>query len=202
MVSFLPTGCERRLRLHGVEWSWASITLEGLENVPAFGAVHDPVIRGALAELARVHEEDGHLEPSYCEAFAVMLSAYVSRRFSLAERAVPAKRVGLTDRQLRRLREYVEAHLDEPIRVASLARLLFLSEGHLHRALRMSTGDTPLTFINRHRIERAAELFRVSPVGIQEAALTVGFTSPSAFARVFQGIIGCSPSEYRRAVQR
>ena len=82
-ASFLPAGCERRLRLHGVEWHWASITLGGtesapmsrqLKSAPAFCSVRDPVIASVLGEMARVHEADGALDPAYCETFAAMLT--------------------------------------------------------------------------------------------------------------------------------
>jgi AraC family transcriptional regulator len=66
----------------------------------------------------------------------------------------------------------------------------------------MTTGETPLTFVNRRRTERAAALFRTSPLGVQDAALAGGFASPSAFARVFRTIMGRSPSEYRQAAQQ
>jgi AraC family transcriptional regulator len=210
-ASFLPARCERRLRLHGVEWGWASITLVGaesapmsqqLKSVPAFCSVHDAVIGGVLGEMTRVHETDGALDPLYCETFAAMLTVYLARKFGTTEQLVPPKRMRLTARQLRRLDDYVHAHLDAPIRVSSLARVLSISEGHLHRALKTTTGDTPIAFVNRRRVERAAEWFRTNPLGVQEAALAVGFASPSAFARVFRNIMGRSPSEYRRAAQQ
>lgn len=206
-ASFLPAGCERRLRLHGVEWAWASITLGGacddataqsLSSVPAFCAVHDPVLRGGLAELARVHAADGALDPAYCDAFAAMLTAYLRKKFGARQPEVSSRKAGLTGRHLRRLGEYVDAHLDQPIRVASLADALLMSEGHLHRALKATTGETPLAFVNRCRVERAAELLRTQVSGVHEVALAVGFTSPSAFARVFREAMGHSPSAYRR----
>jgi AraC family transcriptional regulator len=211
-VSFLPAGCERRLRLHGVMWSWASITLGGAQDarlarqlgkMPAFCDLHDPVIAGALGEMARVHETDGALDPAYCETFAAMLTMYVVGKFGAPERPLLPTKLRLTAHQLRRLEDYVNAHLDEPIRVASLAHVLSMSEGHLHRALKAETGETPIAFINRRRVERAAERLRTSPfLGIQETALSVGFASPSAFARVFRTIIGHSPAAYRRLTQR
>jgi AraC family transcriptional regulator len=210
-ASFLPAGCERRLRLHGVEWSWASITLGGaesahmplqLKDVPAFCSVHDAVIAVVLGEMARVHETDGALDPAYCDTFAAMLTMYLARKFGITERKVPSKRLRLSARQLHRLDEYVNAHLDVPIRVKSLARVLSISEGHLYRALKTTTGDTPIAFVNRRRIQRAAERLRTSALGIQEAALGVGFASPSAFARVFRDLMGRSPSQYRRAARQ
>lgn len=202
-ASFLPAGCERRLQLHDVQWSWASITLGGglhLAGVPAFCDGHDAVIAGVLGEMSRVHDADGALDPAYCATFAAMLTAYVARKFGAA--APQRNDPPLTPRQLQRLDDYVEAHLDEPIRVASLARALSISEGHLHRALKAATGDTPIAFINRRRIARAAEWLRTRPLGIQQTALGVGFSSPSAFARVFRNLMGRSPADYRRAARR
>ena len=209
-VSFLPAGCERRLRLQGVMWSWASISLGGkvggrltqqLKKLPAFCNAYDPVVAGVLGEMARVQEADGVLDPAYCETFAAMLTAHVVRKFGAAGHRPPPSPLRLTSHQLRRLDDYIHANLSEPIRVSSLARVLAISEGHLHRALKGSTGETPIGFINRRRVERAAESLRTSPNGIQEAALAVGFSSPSAFARVFRNIMGLSPAEYRRAAK-
>jgi len=211
LASFLPAGCERRLRLHRVEWTWASITLGGasdeaaarrLSSVPAFCAVQDPILKDALAELARVHAADGVLDPAYCDTFAGMLTAYLGRRYGAGRREAPLRKARLTGRQLRRLGEYVDAHLDQPLRVASLARALLVSEGHLHRALKATTGSTPLAFVNRRRVERAAELLRTRGSGVQDVALAVGFASPSAFARVFREAMGRSPAEYRRESER
>jgi AraC family transcriptional regulator len=152
--------------------------------------------------MARLDDADGGLDPAYCEAFAAMLTAYVANKFGATDRDVPSKRSRLTAYQLRRLDDYIQDHLDAPIRVATLAHLLSMSEGHIHRALKVTTGYTPLEFVNRRRIDRAAEWFRTSPLGVQEAALAVGFASPSAFARVFRRILGRSPSEYRRLARQ
>jgi AraC family transcriptional regulator len=170
--------------------------------VPAFCDVHDPVIAGALGEMARVHETDGTLDPAYCETFAAMLTFYVVGKFGGIGRQLPPKRLHLTPHQLQRLDDYVRTHLDESIRVSSLANVLSVSEGHLHRALKAATGDTPIAFINRRRIERATEWLRESSLGVQETALAVGFASPSAFARVFRNVMGHSPAAYRRLTQR
>lgn len=200
-VSFLPGGCERRLRVRGVAWHWASISLHldapALSRVRAFSNVADPVLHGLLAELDRLHEADGGLDLTYCDTVGGMLSAYLSRKFGAARPDSSKPGLRLTAWQLRRIGDYVSAHLDRSIRIATLAGLVGLSEGHLHRAFRATTGETPLRFVNRHRTERAIALMRGGTNSVLDLAASVGFTSPSAFARVFRSVTGVSPSDYR-----
>jgi AraC family transcriptional regulator len=67
-VSFLPAGCERRLRLHNVAWEWASIELpqevfpsqRGQAGLRSFTR-QDPFLFGLLAEMNRLHSLDGIL---------------------------------------------------------------------------------------------------------------------------------------------
>lgn len=204
MVSYLPAHCERRLRLQNVAWGWASITLpaaetgHGLDRVPAFCGVLDPVIHGILAELERLYTADGALPPDYCDAAARMLTAYVAGRFGSVMAPEPAHTTRLTARQLSRVEAYVDARLHSPLRVAALAGLLGLSDGYFHRAFRATTGETPLAFVGRRRIERAIGLLRNRQLGMTEIAAEVGFVSPSAFARQFRSITKLSPSAYRR----
>ena len=81
--------------------------------------------------------------------------------------------------------------------MADLARLVGLSAGHLHRAFRETTGQTPLEFINRRRVERAAAILATEEPTIAEVALRVGFLSPSHFSRTFRRVTGRNPSARR-----
>jgi AraC family transcriptional regulator len=198
-ASYLPAGCERRLRLTGVEWRWASITLpdgNALSHVPAFCDARDSVLHGLLAEL-----EDqlahGALSDEYCDAAATMLGIYIGRKYGTARVAPEARPYRLTSFQLRRIADHVAAHLDRPVRVRVLAELVGLSEGHLHRAFRMTTGETPLAYVNRCRVEAAAALMRDGRLKVTEIAAEVGFASPTAFARTFRKVLGVAPSVYR-----
>jgi AraC family transcriptional regulator len=94
---------------------------------------------------------------------------------------------------LRRVTEFVDAHLSSPIRVP-LADLAQLSEGHFHRAFRAATGQTPLEFIHARRVTMAKQLLASSDLSIAQMALRAGFLGPAHFARVFRSMTGQSPS--------
>ncbi|MDQ8731037.1 AraC family transcriptional regulator [Bradyrhizobium sp. LHD-71] len=202
-VSFLPAGCARQLRLRDVAWDWASLALDP-EAVPiltehgslrAFSCAEDSFVFGALGEFYRLVRADGAVDPLYCEAMTEALVQYVAHRYF----SVPpvAEHVGLTRRQVSRVVEYVDANLAVRLRIAELATLVGLSEGHFQRAFKMATGQSPLAFVNFCRVQRALELLSRTDAPILEVAAHVGFVSPSHFARVFRSLVGTTPLRYR-----
>lgn len=206
MVSFLPAGCERRLMLSDVQWEWASLalspelvaaSLQGVE-LPAFSSAQDPFLFGLLCELERLLTEDGELDPAYCDTVSLALAHYLRRRYAGGQGEEAARCAALPARHLRRIADYIDAHLDEEIRIAALAGLVGLSEGHLHRSFRAATGQTPLQFLNERRVQRAARILAEETASIVDVALRVGFVSPSHFARVFRSVTGENPSRHRR----
>lgn len=57
--------------------------------------------------------------------------------------------------------------------------------------------QSPVEFLNRHRIAEAEKLLRVDPASITSIALQCGFNSPSYFAESFLRVRGCTPTAYR-----
>lgn len=206
-VSFLPAGCERRLRLHNVEWRWAAIALDpqkiselACASIGALGPLsgsEDSFVWNMLAEFERLDLLDGGLDTTYCDTMSLALILYLARRYGGA--SVMDTSIKLPAWRLRRVTEFIDAHLDAPIRIADLADLTQLSEGHFHRAFRATTGKTPLEFIHAQRVAMAKQLLARSRLSVAQLALRVGFLSPAHFARVFRSVTGQSPSDYRRS---
>jgi AraC family transcriptional regulator len=202
MMSFLPAGCARRLRLQDVRWQWASLTvrrdlLDDDRIMRPFVGADDAFVLGLLSEMERLHASDGSLDPLYCDAMSIALTYYIARRYWARSADTDARPLRVTSWQMRRIAEFVEANLSEPIRIADLAALADRSEGHFHRAFQKTAGETPLAFIQRRRINRAMRLLATERISIACVALEVGFASPSHFARVFRKLTGCSPGRYR-----
>jgi AraC family transcriptional regulator len=80
---------------------------------------------------------------------------------------------------LKRLRDYIIAHIDEPIEVAKLARIAGRSPFHFSRVFTRSVGLTPYRYVVYLRAQRATELVRDGQLGtIRVAQGFAGFQSP------------------------
>jgi AraC family transcriptional regulator len=84
---------------------------------------------------------------------------------------------------LGRLREYVVAHLDEPIEVAALASIAGRSPFHFTRVFARSVGMTPYRYVVHLRLRRAIELVRDGRCGLAEIAARTGFADQSHLTR-------------------
>jgi transcriptional regulator of acetoin/glycerol metabolism/AraC-like DNA-binding protein len=111
--------------------------------------------------------------------------------------AATRSRGGLPPALTRRVREYVDSHLDESIGLEVLAGTAGLSVHHFARAFRQSVGEPPHSYILRRRIDRAREMLRKTDRPLSEIALAVGFSDHSHFARHFRRLVGITPSAAR-----
>src|SRR5262249_28522519 len=106
-------------------------------------------------------------------------------------------RGGLPPAVTRRIRDYIESHLDESIGLEVLAGTAGLSLHHFSREIRQSVGEPAHTHILRRRIERAKEMLTGTDQPLSEIALAVGFSDHSHFARHFRRLVGITPSAAR-----
>ena len=141
---------------------------------------------------------DTTASPAYTDALIEALATgLVHRHGEVPER--PRGRTGrLSERCLRRVTAYVEAHLAEPIPVDELAALAHCSSAHFSRLFRDRTGLTPHRYHLEQRLSRARELLLTDDSSIAEIALAVGFSSQSHLSRRFGQRYGTTPGAVRR----
>lgn len=106
---------------------------------------------------------------------------------------------GLAPALRRRLGDYIEQNLAEPLSLGELAALAALSEYHFARMFRESFGMPPHQYVLARRLARAGELLRQGRLALSEVALACGFSSASHFANRFRAALGATPGEYRAA---
>jgi AraC family transcriptional regulator len=136
----------------------------------------------------------------YTIELAKLLATYLAERYTTIASEPSDVRGGLPIWQIRKVEDYVSAHLAEEIAVEQLAELVELSPFHFFHVFKESTGMSPLQFVTRERITRAQQLIRETPRSLIEIALDVGYTSASHFAQVFRRIVGVTPSQFRKAL--
>ncbi|GHB20105.1 AraC family transcriptional regulator [Pseudovibrio japonicus] len=101
--------------------------------------------------------------------------------------------------RINRAMDYIEQNICEDLSLTQIAEAACFSPYHFHRIFKGMTGETVNQFTCRLRVEKAARRLMQNPgISITEAALDMGFASPSTFARSFQARFGMTASQWRR----
>ena len=108
-----------------------------------------------------------------------------------------AARGALDPRRLRRVTEFIEAHLGEGLTIEALANEACLSPFHFARAFKAATGTAPHRYLTDRRIGRARALIAEVRLPLAEIAEQCGFSSQPHFTRWFKRIVGITPGAYR-----
>jgi AraC-like DNA-binding protein len=103
---------------------------------------------------------------------------------------------GLSEPRMRRVIDYIDANLAEPITLQDIARHAGLSRMHFAAQFRLAMGCTPHAFLRMRRIERAKALL-MQGIPIVDVALAVGFQGQAHFTAVFKELDGRSPGRWR-----
>jgi AraC family transcriptional regulator len=97
---------------------------------------------------------------------------------------------------LDRLREYVMAHLDQPIEVAAMAKLAGRSPFNFTRVFSRSVGVSPHRYVIHLRLQRAIDMVRDGRTGLAEIAACTGFADQSHLSRWVRRVYGASLTQF------
>jgi AraC family transcriptional regulator len=117
---------------------------------------------------------------------------------AVRHRPVQISRRGIGPARLRRIRELVQAKMEDELSLDEMAESVGLSTAHFARMFRKSTGETPHQFVLRQRLERAKAMLRAPDARVLDVAVACGFKTQQHFAQVFRYFCGISPTEYRQ----
>jgi AraC family transcriptional regulator len=101
---------------------------------------------------------------------------------------------------LSRVRSRIDDTYREKLCLSDLAGEAGVHSVHLARTFRECYGVTVGQYLRGRRIEAAARALRRSDTSLVNIALDAGFTSQAHFCTAFRRMMGCTPSQYRRAV--
>lgn len=106
------------------------------------------------------------------------------------------------DDLIRKAQEYIESHPHEKISIEDLSSKFAVGRRNFDRRFIKATGDTPLEYSQRVRMESAKKAFETSIKTVHEVMYDVGYSDAKAFRDVFRKITGYSPLEYRLKYNR
>jgi AraC family transcriptional regulator len=160
----------------------------------------DPVLE-QLCNAVRKTLDDPDVSTSYVNFLVKAVAAYLVKNHA-GERPEAAPAGKLTERQLRHIREFIDARLGERLTLAQVAHQFGLSADHFGRVFKQCAGVTLYQFIIRCRVDRARHLLEETGMPIIEIAQECGFADQVHLTRAFRRIVGTTPAAYRKNCSR
>jgi AraC family transcriptional regulator len=149
--------------------------------------------------LALLAESDSETPSGrlYADSLIQTLILHLLKNYSTAGAIQESSGGGLSGYKLRRVREFINANLEEDLSLAEIAAVADLSQFHFARAFRKSTGLTPQQYLMQQRIERAKQLLAKDDLPIVEISLRTGFKNQSHFTTLFRKFTKLTPKTWR-----
>jgi len=162
-------------------------------------AFSDPLISRMALTIAN-EIEDGFADGILVDALNTALAVQIIRRFVDPSAIMLAPSNGLSRDRLKRVRDYIETHLDDRLTLTDLAGVACLSPYHFSRSFKESVGIGPQRYVMQRRLERAKTLIRRTNQPLAEIAQQVGLCDQSHLTSIFRSMTGVTPGRYRAAL--
>jgi AraC family transcriptional regulator len=209
-MCLVPRHAETWLRTHDFPYLYLSVDISDTALTAACdGTRGDVELRrvgklvdarlGALAAAVNAERVAGF--PSgrlFLDSVEQALAVALVNGYAVRHRSVQTHRGGLGSARLRRIKEFVDAKIEDELTLCEMAQAVELSTAYFSRMFRKSTGESPHQFLLRQRLERAKMMLRSADGRVLDVAVACGFKSQQHFAQAFRHVCGVSPTEYRQ----
>jgi AraC-like DNA-binding protein len=104
----------------------------------------------------------------------------------------------LKDPQIGQALMLLQRQPGEPWTVKLLASRVNLSRSAFSAKFKQLVGESPMQYLTRLRLAKAAAALRTQPTTLIEVALSIGYDSEVAFSKAFKRYYGIAPGAYRQ----
>ena len=101
------------------------------------------------------------------------------------------------DAQIRQAQEWLFRNVAQSVEVEELAAHVGMSPRTFARRFKAATGDTPINYVHRLRINTAKHLLESDLKSVRQVSREVGYEDLTFFRRLFKRYTGTPPREYR-----
>ena len=102
------------------------------------------------------------------------------------------------DQSILPVQQWLDQNYQHRVVVKNLAGMAALNERTFLRRFRKATGEAPLEYLQRLRIEKAKQLLVGGSEALETITRSVGYADVSSFRRLFKQVVGLSPTSYRQ----
>lgn len=110
--------------------------------------------------------------------------------------------VPVTSRRIQVIKDYIDSHYHEEVRMDTLSNLVNMTPNALSRFFKQRTNRSISNYINDVRIGQATLLLVDSSMTVVEISYKCGFNSISNFNRTFKAVKGVTPTEFRESYKK
>ncbi|WP_296595830.1 helix-turn-helix domain-containing protein [Phenylobacterium sp.] len=162
---------------------------------PKIGA-RDPLVEHVVRALVAELQAPAPAGRIYADSLATALSTRLLQNFASPS---TTSLQTLSKPQVRRIVDFVEAHLDGELTLEQLSEVAGISIPHLTTLFRRTMGQSVHAYVMERRVQRARGLLLAGRASIAQVALETGFAHQSHLARWMRRLLGVTPSEVLRA---
>ena len=162
-------------------------------------AFRDPAITHLLLALRGELQAGCPAGRLYGESLATALAVHLLQHYAGCPPKGIEERGGLPPARLRRVLDYMHAHLSEELSLRQLAAVVQLSPHHFAQRFKQSTGVAPYQYVLRQRLATARQWLAETPLSLAEISYRLGFASQAHFTTIFRKHVGTTPGAYRQA---
>lgn len=165
-------------------------------------AAHDPLHSALLLLSAELDQHQAGTE-SVTKNLLDILFNYILRNW-LNRQQTPTMSwsAAMRDKYLQRALVAIHSDLQKDWNLEKLASESGLSRAAFAQKFKQVTGDTPAHYIAQVRIQKAMDMLRTSESTVEIVAEAVGYSDSFVFSKAFKRILGKSPRDYRRELQK
>ncbi len=149
----------------------------------------------ALKKILENYNNSSHL---YLDTMTNALAVHLMQHYGIKKPLEKQYSSGLSRKQLKEITDYINANLNQDLRLSELASLVRISDHYFITLFKESTGLTPHKYVINQRITRAKELLSQEKMTIAEIAHTVGFANQSHLNFHFKRIVGITPKKFSK----
>ena len=192
-VQFMVLAMEPALlKQVGVDW----VNCDRIELIPRFMTAQDTLIQGIFSALRQELETGGFGGTLLVDSLKTALAIHLLRNYSNTTPKLSSYCDGLSSVKLTLVTDFINAHLDQDLRLTEIAALAQISPYHFLRLFKKSMGITPHQYILQSRIDKAKNLLQSSDLSIADIAVRVGFCDQSHLTRCFKRILRVTPKQF------
>jgi|GEM_PF-504961 len=203
---YTPSGDEPWLLGYmGIEGNFAEPLVHAL-NMPMLKAMpiesdKMKMLEQKLHRLWHIPDEEEQEAQRIASLYIYDLLTSIRSFASLTEQDVQQERSPLSTNAMLHAVKYMQQHYSEQLTIANIAYAVGYSKQHFQRKFKEVYGINPNQYLQRLRLEKAAQLLKQQPtLAISEAASIIGMDN-NYFIRLFKREYGVTPAKYRSLLE-